>query len=267
MKIAVLNFGEPWLVLASTSLIRGLMKKFPEANISFFVSQESLPVIQFNRKVVPISGYTHNKDVVFDLAVNMTPTVEASDFMAEIDAKTQTGFLERNGDILPINKDAEEYFSIMHEGQSSDRHLLQVLYKLVGLTWRGEGYDLAYYPKNKTNKHRSGIAISHDALRQFVKNNLKLEMSEIYSVPIRKNLLKKMDEINRCMNIITDDLFILHASIALRKNVEFLDTSGLTTRIEFFGRGNYYRISDGDWQSQLQKDGTQEHTRSSQATC
>jgi len=267
MNIAVLNFGEPWLVLASTSLIRGLLKKFPEANISFFVSQDSLPIVQFNRKVTPISGYAYNKNVNFDFAVNMTPTVEASDFMAEIGAKDQTGFLEKNGDIFSINKDAEEYFSIMHKGQSSERHLLQVLYKLVGLTWRGEGYDLAYYPKNKTNKYRTGIAITHDSLRQFVKNNLKLEMSELHSVPIRKNLLKKMDEINRCMNVITDDLFILHASIALRKNVEFLDTSGLSTRVEFFGRGNYYRITDGDWQNQMQKNGTQECSQPTQTAC
>jgi len=148
---------------------------------------------------------------------------------------------------MPINKDAEEYFAIMHNRVRSDKNMLQVLYKLAGLTWKGEGYDLAYYPKNKTNKHRTGIAISNDALRQFVKNNLKLEMSEIHSVPIRKNLFKKMDEINRCVNIITDDLFILHASIALRKNVEFLDVLNTPTNVEFFGKGNHYRISDEKW--------------------
>lgn len=262
MNIAVLNYGEPWLVLASTSLIRGLLNKFPNSKIHFFVTQDSFPVVQYNQKIQAISGYAYDVSNSFDFAINMTPTIEASDFMTEIEAKTKLGFLEKNGDVFSVNKDADEYLAIMHEGQSTDRHLLQVLYRLVGLTWKGEGYDLAYYPKNRTNKSRTGIAISHDALRQFVKNNLKLQMSEIYNVPIRRNVLKKMDEINRCMNIITDDLFIMHASIALRKNVEFLDTKGLTTRIEFFSKGNYYRILDGDWQFQTQKNGTQESLQS-----
>jgi hypothetical protein len=264
MKIALLNFGNPWHVLASTSLIRGLRRKYPESEITFFVTQEAFPVIQYNNKIEPISGYVQNSEHPFDLAVNMTPTIEACNFMSDLVASTKMGFTEKIGTVSSINEDSDEYFSVIHKGEKSERHLLQVLYRLCGLTWKGEGYDLAYFPKNKTNKNRTGIAISHDALRQFIKNNLRLQITEPWAVPMKQNIFRRMDEINRCMYIITDDLFTLHASIALRKNVEFLDTLGLTTRIEFFGRGNYYRIFDGEWRFQMQKDGTQEDTRQAQ---
>lgn len=267
MNIAVLNYGEPWHVLVSTSLIRGLKRKYPDSSIYFFSSQDSYPVLQYNSKIHAISGYTHDIDVPFDFAINMTPSVEASSFMSELNASSKFGFMEMGGSVSPINKDAEEYFAIMHKGVHSDKNILQVFYKLCGLVWKGEGYDLTYYPKNRTNKNRTGIAISHDALRQFVKNNLRLQMSETCSVPIRKNIFKRMDEINRCMYIITDDLFILHSSIALRKNVEFLDTTGLTARIEFFGKGNYYRIADGEWSLQIQKDRTEESSQRAETTC
>jgi len=247
LNIAILNFEVPWIVLASTSLIRGFLNKFPNSNIYFFVSQESFPVLQHNQKIQVISGYTSNLPFSFDLVVNLSPTIESSNFMAELDSKIKLGFIESSGNISYLNKDAEEYYAIMYNRLPTEKNIFQVIYKIAGLTWRGEGYDLTYYPKNRTNKRRTGIAVSHEDLRHFIKKNLTLSMSEICSVPIRKNIFKKMDEINRCMNIITDDLFILHASIALRKNVEFLDTTGLSTKIEFFGKGNYYRIKDGSW--------------------
>lgn len=259
MNIAVLNYGDPWHVLVSTSLIRGLKRKYPDSNIYVYTSEGSYPVIQYNTKIHAISGYTHNIDVSFDFAINMTPSIEASSFMSELNAKSKVGFIEIAGNVCPVNKEAEEYFAIMYNGENSNRNILQVFYKLCGLIWKGEGYDLSYYPKNKTNKYRTGIAISHDVLRQFVKNNLRLKMSETCSVPIRKNILKRMDEINRCMYVITDDLFILHSSIALRKNVQFLDTTGLSTRIEFFGKGNYYRIAYDEWLLQIQKNRTEEN--------
>jgi len=267
MKIAILNFEQPWHVLASTSLIRGLKHAYPSASISFFVSQESFPIIQFNKSVEAISGYISPNIEKFDLAINMSPSLEACNFMTEIPSVDKKGFTEKLGSVTSLNADADEYFSIMHNGNKSERHALQVIFRLCGMTWKGEGYDLAYFPKNKTNRKKTGIAISHDPLRTFVKNNLKLEMTDIWHVPMKKNLFKRMDEINRCMYILTDDLFTLHASIALRKNVEFLDVIGLNTRLEFFGRGNYYRISDGDWRVQMEKDGVEENLRSTEEAC
>jgi hypothetical protein len=122
---------------------------------------------------------------------------------------------------------------------------------MCNLTWRGEGYDLSYYPKNRNKDFKTGIAIKEINLRQYVKNNLKLKLSEMCTIPMRENILKKIDEINRCSNIVTDDLFVVHAGIALRKNVEFLDINGLSPKFEFFGRGNCYRIVNNEWRNEI----------------
>jgi len=257
MKIALLNFQEPWHVLASTSLIRGLLAN-KESTMTLFVAHESFPVVQYNNRVEVVSGYTWSSGQKFDLAINMSPSIEACNFMSEIVSQQKKGFVEKTGLPSPVDRDAEEYFSIMHGNEKSDRHLLQVLFRLCGRTWKGEGYDLSYFPKNKTSKRKTGIAISNDALRQFIKNNLTLQMTEPCHVPMKKDLFKRMDEINRCMYILTDDLFTLHASIALRKNVEYLDVFGLNTRVEFFGKGNYYGISNGEWKLQREKIRSQE---------
>ena len=63
-------------------------------------------------------------------------------------------------------------------------------------------------------------------------------------VRIRKRILKSIDEVNRCKTIITDDMFIVHAALALRKKVHFLDINNLNMNIEFFGQGQHYHIGD-----------------------
>lgn len=261
MKIAILNFEQPWHVLVSTSLIKGLIRSYKDSTIDLFIDHESLPIVQYNTKVNVFSGYIQNVDQSFDLAINMTPKIDACNFLANLPATSKKGFIEKNGDIKFIDKNAEEYYSILYQKDKSEKHIFQIIYKLCGLTWKGEGYDLAYFPKNKTSKRKTGVAIAHEGLRQFIRENLSLQMTEMCHVPMKKDLFKRMDEINRCMYILTDDLFTVHASIALRKNVEFLDIDGLNTKLEFFGKGNHYRISDGIWRFQMEKDRSEEDLR------
>ena len=48
--------------------------------------------------------------------------------------------------------------------------------------------------------------------REYITNELKLEQSRLWNVPYRKNIYKQFDEVNRCTNIVTDDLFIMNIS-------------------------------------------------------
>ena len=51
MRIAILNYENPWLVLATTSLIRGLQKAHLGADIDFYVKEDTLPLVAYNKKV------------------------------------------------------------------------------------------------------------------------------------------------------------------------------------------------------------------------
>lgn len=253
MNVLICHFGEPWQALVATSLMKGIPANFKEAKISWAIPKNHEPLFEYNSKIERLYLDYEPIEEHFNLAINLTPSVTAADYANRVDADVRLGFLSDNGAIICTGKDAEVSYRIMAGEETTDRNIFQVLYRLAGIKWRGEGYDLAYFPKTRTKKKKTGIAISNPDLRQFVKENLQLDMSEIWHIPLRQNLLKRIDELNRCKNIVTDDLFSLHAAIALRKHVEFLDIEGTTMAIEFFGNGNYHRLFCDDSDEQEDK--------------
>lgn len=259
MKIAIINYEEPWHVLASTSLIKGLSNNYKNCSITFFIQQESFPILSFNKKAniaLGENGYNNDFDFVFNLSPNDFCCSLASSL-----SNNKIGFIKNSHDFGFSNKEVEDYYSIVYGKQKTEKNFFQILYRFCGITWKGEGYDLSYYPKNRAKKNTIGLSIYNEGLRGFVKNNLQITGVDVSVVPCRKSLLKKMDEINRHMYVITDDLFSLHASIALRKEVEFLDTTGLQYRIEFFSKGNYYGISNAAWNNPTSKNKREEYSR------
>ena len=242
MRIAVLNYEDPWLVIVSTSLIRGLQRVYPDCKIVFFLKQETEILLRYNKDIELINGYTID-DMHFDKVINLSPSLEASNLCSNLIADQKYGFIDHNSNVYCINKNAEEYYNSVFCNNRTNKCILQLLFRLANLRWRGEGYKFSYYPKNKTNRANTGVAIQSERLREFLKSNLQLSLSDVKYLSNKNNLLKKIDEINRCKNIITDDLFILHVAISLRKNVQFLDNKGLGYNIEFFGSGNHHRIA------------------------
>jgi hypothetical protein len=119
---------------------------------------------------------------------------------------------------------------------------LQLYFILCGLTWKGEGYDIGYYPKTKMKKGRIGMSAANANLRNYVLDNLKIDKKKIWYIPYKKNVFKKMNEINQCEKIITDDILTLHLSLFLRKYVYYLETYPHTMRIELFKQGQLYCV-------------------------
>lgn len=241
-KIVILQYGEPWVTLVSTSIIKAINSKYDKSSIDWATTTDSYPLLQYNSRIRDIMvgyGPFHSQ---YDIAINLSPTKEACSTISNIDSKIKLGFGEVEGDIGYLNSEAKEGFEVLYKGIPSERHILQIIFRIAGLKWRGEGYDLAYYPKNKMKKGKTGIAISDSRLRKYVKNNLQLSKSELWHVPMKQNLLKRIDEINRCKRIVTNDLFSAHAAIAMRKHVEFLDDKRLNMGIEFFGNGNHIKF-------------------------
>lgn len=240
----ILQYGEPWISVASTALIKAMHNHHPRLTLDWASDSESYCLFQHNSRIRDLMaghGPFHNR---YDIAINLTPTDEACDTLAAIDAEKKLGFVKNGNSIGCLNSEAEEGLCVLKEGASSERHILQILFRIAGLRWRGEGYDLAYYPKNKMKKGKTGIAIEDEDLRKYVKENLDLKKSELWHVPLKQNLLKRIDEINRCKYIVTDDLFTVQAAIAMRKHVEFLDSKGLNIKMEFFGNGNHIRLNN-----------------------
>lgn len=246
MKILICHFGEQWESLAATSLLKGLYNNFGKIDIYWATSHSNAILYKYNKKVNAVFTDYEPIKFEFDKVINLTPTTLSCKYASSINAKERSGFFERDGSIFATNTEIENIFKMLNYKNHTSKNIFQILFKIANMTWRGESYDLCYFPKTRTKKNKTGIAIHNPDLRKFVKENLKLRLSEVWHVPIKQDILKRIDEINRCKNIVTDDLFILHASIALRKYVEFLDIEGIPSMIEFFGHGKYYRLFADD---------------------
>lgn len=260
MKIAILNYEGPWFALATTSLIKSIIKSQKDCQIHFFTTEDNVPIFKYHNKINLISGYTSDIDQ-FDQVINYSPSIAASNFCANINAKEKFGFTETNGHVTCLDKNAVEFYDVLYCKQKTSKCIFQIIFKLANRIWRGEGYSLTYYPKNQTIKTNTGIMIVNKDLREYVRKNLTLRLSETYFMPNKNNLYKKFDEINRCMNIITDDMFTMHAAISLRKNVEFLDVENINYKLEFFGKGNHHRITDGTWTNKTEQDRSKKFTQ------
>lgn len=243
MEILVLQFGAPWYAIASTTLVKGLLDNYPNARITWATSSENYPLFQYNKSISDLCVGLSSFRSKYDIAINLDSSQGACEAMSRLGCLDKRGFFLESGAVDVYDPAIQEYLGVFVEGKKTSRSCLQMISRLAGLKWKGWGYDLSYYPRNKTKKRKTGVAISNGELRQFVKDNLKLDYSEIWHVPMRKDLLKRIDEINRVKCLITDDLFSVHAAIALRKHVEFVDTGDHNMEIEFFGQGNRHRIT------------------------
>jgi hypothetical protein len=252
MNFLILHYGESWQAVASTSLIRGLKKRYADCQIAWATCPENISLYQYNERLSDVYvGFGPFKGN-FDVAINLSPSLAAIEAIEKTKASSKLGFVMNAGKIVVSDPKNEDILEVLLGKRKTTKHILQMYYRLAGLRWKGEGYDLAYYPRNKMKKRKTGIAVADNELRSFVKDNLQLDYSELWHVPLRTNLLKRIDELNRVKHLITDDLFCAHVGIATRKHVEFLDKKGLNMSLEFFSKGHHHRIDNEP--NQLQSD-------------
>lgn len=176
----------------------------------------------------------------FDMAVNLSPTFLCADIMSDVRASKKLGYGVADEKISFYNDGAKAHYETVHLGKVTKANLFQLMFGIADISWQGEGYGLSYFPRNKTRKGLTGIATKDIRLREFLINNLNLEWSRLWQIPFKKNVLKHIDETNRCKQIVTDDITTLHVALALRKSVEYIIQKELPYKMEMFGSGNVH---------------------------
>jgi len=241
MNILLVHLGTPCECFIASSVIKGLRKKYIEnhpLNIFMLVhDNESHKIYKYNNHIklcylidkVP----TEFKKRQFDLLINLHPDFTESDhFPVSADEKLGFGYTE-NGD---------NTYKYMYGEDRTPKNIFQMYYILAGLKWKGEGYSLSYNPKKKNRRNRTGLYIVNKNLFEYVKNKLQLDLSVAKNIQPHKNIFQKLDEINMCENVVTDDFFTLHQSLYLKKNVCFLETIDYNYPIELFKSGKIFKI-------------------------
>jgi len=237
MEIAITHLGHISQLIPATSVINGIKKQQIDTNITVVVADKSLCYInKYNENVkqtIALEQFAKDNSE-YDLLINLYPFFPEKLRMNSV-IRHATGFyfhsyFDKFSDVLLGDKNFPEM------------SILQLYFILCGLIWKGEGYNIGYYPKTKTRKNKIGVSVANANIRNYVLDNLKIDNKKIWYVPYRKNIFKRMDEINKCKKIITDDLTTFHLAMAMRKYVYYLNTFQLSTKLELFNNGEIYKV-------------------------
>lgn len=233
MKVVIAHSGPLSELIVASSVNIGMRKHPVDVSITWIVPEEHKYVFKYNKNVCDTYSFKEfrNQEKEYDLFINLWPDTIAT--QAEI--KERTGF--------GCYGEFDKYENVILGLESyPDMSNQQLYFYLSGMTWKGEGYDINYYPRTKSKKNRIGMSAANANLRNYVIDNLEVDDNKIWYIPYKKNIFKRMDEINRCNKIITDDLLTLHLALALRKYVYYLETYPNTLRLELFKNGQVYPV-------------------------
>lgn len=233
MKVVIVQDGPAHEVLVLTSLLIGLYKKFQKPTIVWIGDSTYFDIVKYNKRISDTinlrDGLTFDSlPTVYgaDICVNTSISSRAKKFTSSISAKKVYGF-DKDG---PTTDSAQFFHNVIHGNLTTNRSILDIYYDLVDLNWRGEGYGLSYYPKTRQNKDCG----------KFIDASIDVDCETIKLPP---SILRQLDVLNQYATIVTDSLFVLHASLALRKHVKFY-TSNLPYRIEYFKNGETIDLKD-----------------------
>ncbi|MCD6434883.1 MAG: hypothetical protein J7L15_00620 [Clostridiales bacterium] len=237
MKILIIHLGSVTQTLPAISVIKGLLKKAPFAKITWVAeSEDSMNLLKFNKDIQRVVSFEELKrmDEIFDILINLHPKFPHNE-CSKLKIKKAFDF--------DFDSNFRNFVNVIFGEESIENmNIFQMYYKLSGLTWRGEGYDLNYYPKTRSKRNRVGLGVVNGNLRAYVNDELDIESGKLWHIPYKKNILKRIDEINRCGKVVTDDILTMHIAVSLHKYVYFLETYPMSTKIELFGNGKIYKV-------------------------
>lgn len=226
-KIIIIQSGDEAEIFPLMSLVIGLKKAHPESQIIWAGERDLADLVRYNKRIKRFLDISQDfsmdtLQIVFgaEICVNTSTDSRAKQFASTVNAKNCIGF-DKNG---ATSRQAEFFGNIMSHKISTKKTALQLYYDLVGLRWRGEGYGLSYYPKVRQTERCGAFLTDQDMTY------------DCDSIKMPSKILHRLDTLNKYSEIITDDLFVAHASIALRKQCRLI--ADLPYQMEFFGRGS-----------------------------
>lgn len=227
-KIVIIHDGSEADVFPLLSLVIGLQKSYPGSNIIWAGMPSCSELIRYNKNIKLTLDITQDftlktLETVFeaDICVNASFSSKSKQFASNVKALQTYGFTSDGA----VSRKAKFFENVCSGKISTKKTLLQMYYDLVDLRWRGEGYGLAYYPRVKQTEKCGSYLIDND-----------FEVLDCTKIKMPKSILKRLDVVNKYAEIVTDDLFIAHTSIALRKQCTLM--ADLPYQMEFFGKGH-----------------------------
>jgi hypothetical protein len=234
MNILLASLGHMSECFVATCLLKKLSKQGDVYVATVFDS--TADVFEYSKYVKKVFTLKHRQDEEnlllnhYDLLINLSPSI--NDSLLNVDKCVGINYTDPK----------DKYKNILYGNKKTNKNMFQIYNQLAGMSWRGEGADVNYKPRNKSVKNRTGILLSNYNLKEYLYTELKLKESRLWYIPQKQHIHKKMDEINRCKRIITDDFLTLNIALFLRKEVYFLKTINYNFKIELFGSGKVFDV-------------------------
>lgn len=225
MNILVLFDNTKKFCMLFSAVCPILREKYPASDIEIVSSSDycrkflsHIPGISSVNSDIALNEY----DVVYCFDDSISHLVE----FKNIKCNKYVGYSFSGNTVSFSDHESELFFNHYCLKSKCETNILSSLFDVFGLSWNREGFNIRYSPKSKSKEDRSGVAISNGALRLFVKNNLFSGKERLWHVPIRHDPLKMIDEVNKCSNLVTDNIFCSFIGSFLRKKVIFLVKEG-----------------------------------------
>jgi hypothetical protein len=239
MNIVIIHDGPKEHGLALTGVIAALQRQHTSAHILIATNPENHPFYQFNKSVT-VADLSPNKDTLTcDLLIDYGGSDKAVALSLIYEPTTYRGLLSREQSVAD-----QHAFRGLYLKSEVPRNLFQLLFGVAGLKWKGEGYYFRYYPRAKQTNDSIGIAVRDQRVRSYLYQRLKKDESRLWQLPFKINVLKQFDEVNKAASVVTDDPFVMHVALCLRKHVELLIYDPPTIKPEFFGNGCLHLVPD-----------------------
>jgi ADP-heptose:LPS heptosyltransferase len=117
-KILLINLDAMGNVLATTSILPALKRKYPESTLTWLTEKNTAPLLQHNPLVDRILVWDPENRMIlsqmtFDVAMNVDKSLRSGAFVMGVRAKKKMGFgMNENGQIVPLNREAGENYRL-----------------------------------------------------------------------------------------------------------------------------------------------------------
>ena len=152
-------------VLRNTPLLRRIKKEYPNSRIFLLTqypdlvpSDEIFRVYNFSERELELI-----KDVEFDILYSLDKHEETGALANQIRARVKKGFSQKEGVIIPFDKDAEKkWMSGINDYlmKENEKHYVEEIFEICGFDFNGEEYMLPDYtiPDVRIDKNKIGRA-------------------------------------------------------------------------------------------------------------
>ncbi len=117
-RILLINLDAMGNVIATTSILPAIKRKYPESTITWLTEKRTAPLLQHNPLVDRIFTWEPEnwlilRQMKFDVLMNVDKSRRSGSLAMSVEAKVKLGFaMNADGQIVPFTKDAEENYRL-----------------------------------------------------------------------------------------------------------------------------------------------------------